>query len=457
VQVVPELIDVKTGAGKWQQSFDAELTDIFKVQEDVATQVAGALNVALAPDEKQEIAERPTKNLAAYDLFLKAKALTDNDPASLRQAAGYLEQAVALDSTFADAWGALGVNLSILYFNGTPDPDIGTRARTAVDRARVLAPEKAATHFARYVYFTNVANDLASAEAEVNAAMRAAPNDAQVLRMAANVESVRGRWQDALAHVEQAMRLDPKTRQSRTALWNLQIALHKFPEALAMGRELVTEFPKDLGLRQGLVEVHLMQGDLGSARAVIRDVPPEVPRPAVAAYFAIYQDLYWVLEDEEQQLVMRLGPPMFDNDRANWATVQMELSTLRGDQARARAFADTAQAEFAKQIQKVPNDPQRHLFRGLALATLGRKAEATQDATLGASFNPLSQDQNQGAYYQHQLMRVYLVVGENDKALDILEQLVRIPYVLTPAWLRIDPSFAPLKGNPRFEKLLKGA
>ena len=454
VQVVPELIDVKTGAGKWQQSFDAELTDIFEVQGDIATQVAGALDVALAPNEKQGIAERPTTSLAAYDLYLKARAITANDPASLRRSIDYGEQAVALDSTFVDAWIGLSVALSQLYFTGTPTPELAARSRAAADRAQVLAPDKVGTHFARYLYFTNVANDLAASEGEVLQAMRVAPNDAGVLRMAAGMEARRGRWQESLVHARQAMRIDPRTRQSKLALWSTLTSLRRFPEAVTLGREIVTEFPRDLNLRQGLARVYLMQGDLASARAVIRETPAEVPRTAAATYFAIYQDLYWVLEEEDQRLVMRLGPSMFDDDRPTWATVQMQLSTLHGDQARARAFADTAQAEFAQQLRATPNDPQQRLFRGLALATLGRKAEAIDEATRGASFNPISQDQASGAYYQHQLMRVYLLAGETEKALDVLEALVKVPYVLTPAWIRIDPNFAPLKGNSRFEKLV---
>jgi tetratricopeptide (TPR) repeat protein len=154
--------------------------------------------------------------------------------------------------------------------------------------------------------------------------------------------------------------------------------------------------------------------------------------------------------------VMRLPVSMFDDDRATWAVTQMQLSTIRGERSRATAFADTAQAEFARQIRDAPDDPQRHLFRGLALATMGRKAEAIAQATRGAGFVPLSQDQNVGPYYQHQLIRVYLLVGENEKALDALEQVVKVPYYLTPGYMRLDPSFAPLKGNPRFEKLLQG-
>jgi len=239
--------------------------------------------------------------------------------------------------------------------------------------------------------------------AEVTEAMRVAPNDAGVLRMASGMEARRGRWQESLAHAEQAMRLDPRSRGSKITLYDKLLRLHKFPEAVVLGREAMADRPRDLNTANSLTLLYLMQGDLASAQAVIRNVPADVPRTAVATYFATYQDLYWVLEDDDQKLVMRLGPSMFDNDRATWAAVQMQLATLRGDRARARALADTAQAEFTKQLQMTPNDPQQHIFRGLALATLGRKDEAIAEATRGASFNPLSQDQVNGPYYQHQI------------------------------------------------------
>jgi tetratricopeptide (TPR) repeat protein len=134
----------------------------------------------------------------------------------------------------------------------------------------------------------------------------------------------------------------------------------------------------------------------------------------------------------------------------------MQTLWLRGDKVRARAYADTALAELGEQLRKAPNDPQRHLFSGLALAYLGRKADAIREGVRGAELAPLSRDEANGAYGQHQLVRIYLLVGEPEKALDLLEPLLKVHYTLSPSWLRIDPAFAPLKGNPRFERMVKG-
>jgi tetratricopeptide (TPR) repeat protein len=121
-----------------------------------------------------------------------------------------------------------------------------------------------------------------------------------------------------------------------------------------------------------------------------------------------------------------------------------------------RAYADSAQLAIAEQLRATPDDGQRHVIRGLALAYLGRKAEAIREGERGMALVPVSRDAFLGAYIQHQLVRIYLLVGEPEKALDRLEPLLKIPYLLSPGWLKIDPSFAPLWGNPRFERLIAG-
>ena len=109
---------------------------------------------------------------------------------------------------------------------------------------------------------------------------------------------------------------------------------------------------------------------------------------------------------------------------------------------------------IAEQLRATPDDGQRHVLRGLALAYLGRKAEAIAEGERGVALMPVSRDAFIGSYIQHQLVRIYLLVGEPEKALDQLEPLLKIPYYLSPGWLKIDPTFDPLRGKPRFERLV---
>jgi tetratricopeptide (TPR) repeat protein len=127
---------------------------------------------------------------------------------------------------------------------------------------------------------------------------------------------------------------------------------------------------------------------------------------------------------------------------------------LRGNKALARVYADSARLGIEETLEATPDDGQRRVFLGLALAFLGRNAEAVKEGERAVALLPTSRDGYDGPYIQHQLARIYTVVGEPGKAVDQLEALLKTPYFLSPAWLRIDPNFAPLKGNPRFEKLV---
>ena len=456
VQVSPELIEVRTGASKWQQSFDGDVTDVFQVQSKIATQVAGALGVALGGKEQQQLAERPTENLAAYDLYLKAEALTGNDPATRRQAAGLYEQAVALDSSFTRAWAGLSASLSGLYFNGTPDPVVGSRARLAADRALALDPKGATGHTALARYYLLVAKDPVQAGAQMTQALAATPNDPALLSAAGATERSLGRWDAALQHLELARRLDPRSGRTAGELHRTLFTLRRYPEAIAAGNDALALAPADLNVIEIQMMAYLAQGDLPGARSVLQAVPASLAQPAVVAYLATYNDLYWVLNDAEQQLLLRLPASAFFDDPAAWGSVKMQTWWMRGDKARARAYADSARAAFEQQLKAAPDDPQLHALYGLALAYMGRKAEAIAEGEKSLALMPISKDATNGAYDQHQLVRIYIMVGEPEKALDQLEPLLKMPYTLSPGWLRIDPAFAPLKGNPRFERLLKG-
>jgi tetratricopeptide (TPR) repeat protein len=168
---------------------------------------------------------------------------------------------------------------------------------------------------------------------------------------------------------------------------------------------------------------------------------------------ANYWDVGWALDDAARRRLLSLRPADFDNDRGAWGWVLAQEYVLRGDSVRARIYADSARVALEEQLRATPLDAQRHVIYGLILATLGRSSDAVREGERGTALAPVSRDAYVGAYVQHQLARVYLMVGQPAKALDILDALLKMPYYLSPGWLRIDPTFAPLRGNPRFERM----
>jgi eukaryotic-like serine/threonine-protein kinase len=460
VRVSPELIRVTTGASRWQQPFDAALSDVFQVQADIASRVAQALNLALEAPKQQQLAERPTTSLAAYDAYLKGEQATQGvwgvSPGELRRAAQYFEQAVALDSSFVLAWAQLSRVLSYAYFIGTPLPADAARASLAADRAVALAPTRPAGRLARGDYQRNIANDNATALTEYAEGLRAAPNDPDLLTGSALAAQSLGRWDESVNQLQRTLALDPRSVTTARRLAFTLVWLRRYPEALAASDQALALGVSHLQARSTRAMIYLAQGDLAQARQVVRQTPPEIQPTVLVAYTANYWDLYWLLDDAQQELLLRLRPSAFDDDRGAWGEVMAETYALRGDSARTRIYADSARAAFEAQLRENPKDAQRHVLLGITLAYLGRKAEAEKAGEQGVAMLPIAKDAYSGAYDLHQLVRIYILTGAYDKALDGLEQLLRIPYYLSPGWLRIDPTFDPLRTLPRFRKLTEG-
>jgi tetratricopeptide (TPR) repeat protein len=201
----------------------------------------------------------------------------------------------------------------------------------------------------------------------------------------------------------------------------------------------------------------LGEGDLAGARATLQAASKNVEPTALVSYIANYQDLAWALDDEQQQLLLRLTPEAFDGDRTTWGICLAQAYWFRGDRANARLYAEEARKANEEQLREAPQDAQQHAILGLSLAYLGRKEEAVKEGLRAVELLPTSKDAANGPYLHHQLARIYILVGEPEKAMDQLDALLKVPYALSPAWLKIDPNFDPLRSNPRFQKLVAGA
>ncbi|MDQ3208736.1 MAG: hypothetical protein M3Q37_09040 [Gemmatimonadota bacterium] len=460
VQVSPELVQVSTASTNWQEPFDAALTDVFQVQADVAARVAEALGVALGAEERERLSERPTDNLAAYDAFLRgeqaAEGLGTQDPVALRQAIDHYARAVGLDSGFALAWAQLSRAYSLDYF-GAPTSTAAAAARHAAERALALAPKQPEGYLALGEYYANVQYDHAPALEQYARGRGLAPKDARLLASVAGSQMSLGQFEEGLAQLRDAEVLDPRSIRIATAVASGLLSLRRYPQALASAERALTLAPANISVIHVKAMIHLAQGDLSGARAVLRAVPREVDPAALVAYVATTNDLYWVLDDAQQLLLLRLSPGPFGDNRAYWGLSLAEIHALRGDSALARAYADSGRLDYEARLRSVPQAAMNHTFLGVALAYLGRKAEAIREGERGVALLPISRDAWLGAYLQHVLAWIYIRVGEHERALDRLEPLLKIPYYLSPAWLRIDPRFAPLRGNPRFERLVNGS
>jgi tetratricopeptide (TPR) repeat protein len=328
-------------------------------------------------------------------------------------------------------------------------------ARRGAEKALALDPNRADGYVALGYYQSHVLRDYERARAQFERARRIAPGDAEILRLLASAEKPLGRWNVAVERYKEAAALDPRSIKISYSLGDALLWLRRYTEAREVLDRGLALAPGNLDLIDPKALTFVMEGDLSGARAVLNAAAKSVDPATLVAYVAYVGDFVWILDDPQRALLLRLPPSAFDN-RGDWALSLVEAYSLEGEAENVRVYAEKARKAFEEQVRTAPRDAQRHLSLGMALAYLGRKDEAIREGERGAALVPLSKDAYNGAGYQHFVARIYMLVGEPEKALDNLEPLLKIPYWLSPASLRIDPNFDSLHGNPRFNKLVVG-
>ncbi len=460
VQVSSELIEAASATTRWQEPFDTPVADVFRVQGDIASGVAQALDVGLSAGTREQLTGRPTRNLTAYDAFLRGERLSNRvgltDASALRRAVVAYEEAVALDSSFALAWAQLSRAHSTIYVNSPRSPDDAERARVAAERALALGPGMPQAHFAQALYLSALRHEHARALQEVSRARRLMPDDAELLSMAGLAEQQLGRWEDAVAHFREAQSMDPRSLATARRLARVLLWLRQYPEA----RQACDYALRISGASPDVVDLKLAtflgQGDLAGARAALRSAPRELEPSRLVAHVGWYIGLFWMLDDEQQRLLLRLTPRAFDDSRAAWGMTLAQTHALRGNLAAARAYADSARIALEQETATNPEDGVTRGYYGLSLAMVGRRAEAVREAEQAVKLEPTATNGITGPLVQFIVVLTYVALGDEEAALDRLEPLLRIPFYVSPAWLRIDPELAPLRDNPRFQRLIAG-
>jgi serine/threonine-protein kinase len=451
-KVTTELVDGTTGKVTWSDAFDGDLSDPFAVQGQIATRVAGALGTVLAPNEAQNLAGRPTDNAEAYDLFLKGRNIVITGAAAARERAALMERAVALDSNFFGAWGWLTQSLISLHEGGTRDPVVARRAKEALDRTLALAPDSADARMIAGNYYALVARDQARARQERERAYQLDPKNTWVLTSMASYDLQDGNFQAMFEKLSRARQIDPLDKNTLASLIRSQIYVGQIKEALATSEELMALGPSNYNQMQWIAAAHLADNDLAGAKRVMAELSKNVPATELVSYFAGYHEMAFLLSDDQRDLLYRLTPATFDDDRAWWGQAIATAAWQRGDKARAAAYADSSLAVARQQIERAPNDVDLRILNAVSLAHAGRKAEALREAEI-AMADTVGLGAGNISYALRIHAHVLLAAGENERAIDVLEELMSRQFYVTPGWLKSDPVYRPLDGNPRFERL----
>jgi TolB-like protein len=452
VRVTPELIEVSNAESRWSQPYDTVMSDVFAVQANIASKVAEALDIALAAPDRAQLSQPATLNLDAYDEFLKGEQLTNL--LGTGKGLEHYQRALQLDSTFARAWSAVARAESGI--NGTgPTKEGVERARVAAERTVQLAPGRVEARLAMGAYLRDIKVDMIGARQEFLAGLERDPNNPDLLGGLGTVEASLGKFEDALAHAKQAALIDPRSVGSARRLAGAYHNVRRYPEELQAYDRALALAPENLSIIQGKAIAFLSLGRLDSVHALVEEKLKTIDTTALLVRFSVYQEMMWTLPAELWPKIVTLTVKDFGGDKGHWGLKLGHTYRLLGDTAHARMFGDTARLVFEAQMRDFPERAQLHELVGRALALGGHKAEAIEEAERSLALRETTLDASLRPYVHFQVARILVQSGEYEKALNLIEPLLTVPASdLTPGYLRIDPTFKPLAGNPRFQRLI---